>query len=98
MVDSALTAGALLDDIFGAVDQDKQANDKEDDHQCPEKGHEDNAASIFKDSSQDQIAVERNPSFLDLNAVCKQRINVAKGFCVPTMSSLQLLQLQQFPS
>jgi hypothetical protein len=43
--------GAPFKDVFGAAGEDKNADDKEDGHQCPEKGHEDNSASVFENTN-----------------------------------------------
>ncbi len=78
MVYCALATGVPFDDILGATREDEHTDDKKDSYQCPEKGHENNATPIFKDSGEDQIAVERNPSFLDLSTVCERSTNVER--------------------
>jgi hypothetical protein len=75
MVNHVLTTRNPIENISGAARKNEDPDRKEDGHYCPEKRHEDDATSIFEDSRQDKIAVEGEPSFLNLRRTDKQLIS-----------------------
>ena len=50
MINGGLTAGASSENIFGPTGENEYADRQENGHDCPEEGHEDDAASSFEDS------------------------------------------------
>jgi hypothetical protein len=82
VINGALQAVAPCENVPGSANQDYHADGQEDSHQCPENGHKYDATTILKDSNQDQVAVEGQPGFLDLQSSSEQC-----NICIPGTST-----------
>ena len=89
VVDCVLTIASVLENVSGAFGEDINPDCDNDEDSRPEEEHEYGAVVICEGAIEDQIAVEGESAFLDLEIVSRREFSVVLWLYLHTRQYLQ---------